>query len=191
VTTGTKRVTSFADCLARATEYRLLHALLRPPAPGRREELRALARELPDAAVGPGLVEADDDEVAAEAFRLLGPAGPVSVCASDYGGDGYADKGPFLANVAGFYRAFGFEPAAGENPDHFASLFEFLGFLALKQAWAVHDRDGGQAEVAAEAEAKLASEYVHPYLDRFVERLSSLAPEGGAYAAIAAHLGSR
>jgi len=138
--------------------------------------------------VAPLLAPCDED-AEVEAFGLLGQAGRVSGCASDYVEDGYADKGPILGDVAGFYRAFGFEPMLAENPDHFGNLFEFLAFLALKQAWCVEAGHPDQAEIAADAEGKLLAEHVHPYLARFAERLSGFAAEGGAYAPVAGYVG--
>ncbi|MHC4470839.1 MAG: molecular chaperone TorD family protein [Planctomycetota bacterium] len=179
--------TTLGEHLERAARYRLLHLLVRPPVPGRREEIEAVGREIPGLGLEP-LIAASDEEAAAEAFRLLGQAGSVSACASDYVEDGYADKGPFLADVAGFYRAFGFTPTLAENPDHFAAMFEFLSFLALKQAWAGREGDEEQREIAADAEAKLLAERVRPYLSRFSERLLAAAPPGGAFEAVARHV---
>ena len=174
----------------RSARYRFLFLLLRPPAPGRREELRALAGEIPweEHESPPPLISVGDEDVAREAFRLIGQEGSVSACASDYVEDGYADKGPILADVAGFYRAFGFEPTLAENPDHFATMFEFLAFLALKQAWSESRGEPEQRDIAAEAERKMTAEHVLPYLARFAERLDSAVPEGGAYEAVARHV---
>jgi TorA maturation chaperone TorD len=174
----------------RAAEYRFLHTLLREPFEGRREALRALAREIrwEEGADPDPLLLASDEEAMAEAFRLHGQAGNVSACASDYVDGGYADKGPILADIAGFYEAFGFRPSLPENPDHFANLFEFLTILALKEAWALEEGDLEAAEIARDAERKLVEEHVHPYFGRFAERLSSFAAPGGAYCAVAEYL---
>jgi nitrate reductase assembly molybdenum cofactor insertion protein NarJ len=177
----------------RATEYRFLHTLLREPFDGRREALEALATTMSfeeGADSGP-LLAASDERAQTEAFRLLGQAGRVSVCASDYVDGGYADKGPILADIAGFYGAFGFRPTMPENPDHFANIFEFLAVLALKEAWALEEGDLEGAEVARDAERKLVEEHVHPYLGRFAERLASFAAPDGVYGPVAEYVGRR
>jgi len=176
--------------LARAADYRLLSVLLETPSDERQARLRALmaATPLPE---GPDLTRvlaADDTAVAAEHFRVLGAAGPVSGAASDYIEGGYADKGPILGDIGGFYRAFGFELTIREAPDHFANLLAFLSFLAVKQAWTDHHGDPEEAEVAREAESKLLERHVHPYLGRFAVRLAEHAPEGGVYRDIAARV---
>ncbi len=176
--------------LRRAGRYRFLHLLLGPPAPGRRVRLWELGREAggeEGESLDP-LLAAEDEAVVEEAFRLLGPAGPVPVTASDYVEDGYADKGPILGDIAGFYRAFGFSPGIPGTPDHFAILFEFLSLLALKQAWARQEGDREQVSVARRAEEDLLAEHVHPFLARFARRLESFAPPGGAYLAVARYV---
>ena len=137
--------------------------------------------------LGPALGP-DDDAVEAERCRLLGSAGSVSAYASDYVRDGYADKGPILGDIAGFYRAFGFEAKLAEAPDHFANLLSFLALLAVKQAYAEYHGNAEEAEVAKDAESKLLAEHLHPYLGRFAARLAVCAPEEGVYAAVAAGL---
>jgi len=174
--------------LERAVRYRFLALLLEPPRAGRQETLRALAREARfggELDLTPALAP-DDAAVEVEHFRLLGEAGRVSCAASAYVREGFADKGPILGDIAGFYRAFGWTPPCRETPDHFANLFAFLAFLTLKEAYAAHREDTEEAEVARDAEAKLLSRHVHPYLGRFAERLRDHAPEGGIFQVAAA-----
>jgi len=174
---------------ARAAEYRFLSIVLSPPAAGRRKSLDELAPSVrfEDGFDVAALLLPHDEESSLEAFKVIGQAGRVSVCASDYVEDGYADKGPIIGDVAGFYGAFGFEPSLPENPDHFGNLFEFLAFLALKQAWCLEDGHPEQARIAEDAEQKLLAEHVHPYLGRFAERLSEFA--GAVYAPVAGYVG--
>jgi len=183
-------IRALQTCFRRAAQYRFAALLLRPPWPGRRAALVELAGETswsdgPD----PGPVaEAEDAAVEAEAFRVLGQAGDVSALSSDYVGSGYADKGPILADVAGFYRAFGYEPSLREPPDHFAAIFEFLSFLSLKRTWALLEGDPEQARIAQEAEEKLRAEHLDGRFGRFLERLEEKAPEGGTYREVARFL---
>lgn len=174
---------------ARAAEYRFLTILLSPPTDGRRDGLAELSPSVKfeDGFDPAALLLPQDEEASLEAFRVIGQAGRVSVCASDYVEDGYADKGPIIGDIAGFYHAFGFEPSLPENPDHFGNLFEFLAFLALKQAWCTETDDTEQARIAAEAEQKLLAEHIHPFLGRFAERLADFA--GDAYGPVADFVG--
>ncbi len=179
--------TELRPTLEKAAIRRFLHLALCPPGPGRQDDLRAIAAELP-----PGefdgvddLLTATDEEVEAEGFRLIGPAGIVPISASNYIEEGYADKGPKLGDAAGFHHAFGFTPTLSEAPDHFSTIFEFLSFLALKEAWESAEGDEEQAELCRDAEAKFLKEHVTIYLPRFAERLAAAAPVGGHHAALA------
>ena len=173
--------------LEKAAVGRFLHLALCPPAPGRQADLRAIAAELPQGEIEgvEDLLKATDEEVAAEGFRLIGPAGVVPISASNYIEGGYADMGPILGDIAGFHKAFGFESTLAESPDHFAALFEFLSFLAVKEAWENAEGDEEQAELCRDAEAKFLADHVTPYLPRFAARLAAAAPEGGHHAALA------
>jgi len=173
--------------LERAASHRFLALLLRPNGTGFREDLVDLAREVPrgDGPDPSRLAAVSEAEAADEGFRLLGQAGPVSCLASDYVEGGYADKGPLLADIAGFYRAFGFTPALGEPVDHFSTLFEFLSFVEMKESYCLVHGDPEQAEIARSAGEKLRAEHLKGRVERFAERLGSLAPEGGVYASVA------
>ena len=48
-----------------------------------------------------------------------------------------AGKGAALADIAGFYAAFGMTPGAAEVEDHIAAELEFMSVLALKEAAAL------------------------------------------------------
>jgi hypothetical protein len=179
--------TELRPALEKAAIRRFLYIALCPPRPGHQEDLRAIAAELPKGEFEgvKDLLTATDDEVAAEGFRLIGPAGVVPITSSNYIEDGYADKGPKLGDAAGFHKAFDFTATLSESPDHFATIFEFLSFLALKEAWESADGDESQAELCRDAEAKFLTEHVTPYLPRFAERLAAASPPGGHHAALA------
>lgn len=130
------------------------------------------------------LLNQTDAEAAAEEFRTFGPAGPVSRFASDFIEGGFSDKGPILADIAGFYRAFGFTPLAEEPPDHFSSMLSFVSFLALKQAYALHSGLDEEAAIARDAEKKFLTTHLTGPLARFAERLREVSPLGKLLVAI-------
>ncbi|MFQ5655354.1 MAG: molecular chaperone [Planctomycetota bacterium] len=174
--------------LQRAAHTRLLSLILEPPRPGRQAALRAFVEGTPiDLGIDLSpLLDGDDGTVAEEHFSLLGVRGPISCHASDHRDEGFADKGPILADIAGFYRAFGFEGPIREAPDHFANLCGFLAFLALKEGYAAYLGEVEEAQVAREAERALLDTHLHPYLGRFAEQLAGRAPARGVYATVAA-----
>ena len=83
--------------------------------------------------------------------RLFGPTLRGRVCPyeTEYGGSALFQQAHELADISGFYLAFGLEPAhdLGERMDHVSCEFEFLEFLSLKEAYAVEQRDDEMFEV--------------------------------------------
>jgi TorA maturation chaperone TorD len=107
----------------------------------------------------------------------------------------YANAEPFfgaqqLADVAGFYRAFGLEPSrvSPERPDHLALEMEFLAFLLMKKRLAPgapgQDEDDGRAKVCEAAEATFFSEHLAWWVPSFATGLQRKAGRG-FYAALA------
>jgi TorA maturation chaperone TorD len=79
-----------------------------------------------------------------------------------------------MADVAGFYRAFGAEPSgpAAERPDHAGCELEFLSFLAAKRLAA---EDAGQDEHAAvcrEAEEAFLRDHLGRWFPTFCREVA-------------------
>jgi TorA maturation chaperone TorD len=72
-----------------------------------------------------------------------------------------------IADVAGFYRAFGFE-ARGERPDHLAAELEFVAWTCAQEA---HARLAGREE-EAETCARARDRFVREHLDSWVGLLA-------------------
>ncbi len=78
-----------------------------------------------------------------------------------------------LADVAGFYRAFGVEMVPGsERPDHITAELEFMHLLALKQAIAEEAEDGDEnAAICRDAARAFLRDHLGRWTDRFAARL--------------------
>jgi TorA maturation chaperone TorD len=92
-----------------------------------------------------------------------------------------------LADVAGFYRAFGLESAARERPDYLPLELEFMAILALKQRLA--EMEGTpegveQAAVCAQAACSFFRDHLAWWVPAFAAGLRKKAG-GGLYTAIA------
>ena len=72
-----------------------------------------------------------------------------------------------LADISGFYRAFGFR-AAGERPDHIVPQLEFVALLYAKEAYAFMCRDHAGAAVCSESREKFVREHMSGWLPSFV-----------------------
>lgn len=91
-----------------------------------------------------------------------------------------------LADLAGFYRAFGFNVGGPvrERPDHLAVELEFMHILALKEAWAHEHGVAEQAEVCADAQRKFLEDHLGRWLAPLAASLARSA-EAGPYVALA------
>jgi TorA maturation chaperone TorD len=74
-----------------------------------------------------------------------------------------------MADVAGFYRAFGFQ-VRGERPDYLGAQLEFLALLALKEANALLEGREEAAALCRQTRAEFAGRHVLPWLPAFEGR---------------------
>jgi DMSO reductase family type II enzyme chaperone len=80
-----------------------------------------------------------------------------------------------MADVAGFYRAFGVEVGqSGERPDHIAAELEFMNLLAVKEAIALQlEGDGEHAEICRDASRAFLRDHLGRWAPRLGERLAA------------------
>ena len=88
-----------------------------------------------------------------------------------------------LADLAGFFRAFGVEPEL-ERPDHVSVELEFVHVLLYKAAWAAGGGDADHEALCLRALASFFRDHVVRWFPSFAERLAVLGADG-PYAAIA------
>lgn len=194
----------FEVARAKATALGVTAKLLLPPDASVTEELEGgdLEREIREAGRRLELPEADAladalgrertvDRAGREAayMRLFGPTvgrdnPPYS---TEYEPDAGFRKEQDLADIAGFYRAFGLLPADGlaERPDHFGIEADFLAFLCLKEAVALAEDDAEGLQIVRSAAGRFAAHYLGPAVRTFGERLARSAPDSAQTAAAA------
>lgn len=121
------------------------------------------------------LVQATEGEVLErEYIRLFGPAGRCSLHETTYGDAGrLLGKAANLADIAGFYLAFGLQPSATDaHPeDHITLELEFLSVLALKEAYALVEGWLERLEVTREAQGKFVQDHLGTWIDAFAAQL--------------------
>ena len=78
-----------------------------------------------------------------------------------------------IADVSGFYKAFGFERAeeSFQRPDFVGTELEFMCLLLLKQAYAVEQEMHEESEVCADAETKFFNEHLEWWIPAMCENL--------------------
>jgi putative dimethyl sulfoxide reductase chaperone len=99
-----------------------------------------------------------------------------------YGADYLAShifmKAQSLADVAGFYRAFGVGVRAGsERPDHISAELEFMGYLCFKEAYAADHGLLEALEVTAAAERRFLSEHLGRWAPLFLVRFGMVSTQ--------------
>lgn len=95
-----------------------------------------------------------------------------------------------LADIAGFYRAFGVEPRAhrAERHDHIAIELEFMYLLTVKEARAQERVMDAEAEICRDAQRSFLSAHLGRWGARFFELLGG--PDASHYYAAIARAGA-
>lgn len=105
---------------------------------------------------------------------------PVSPYETEYGLNRTTRKALELADIAGFYRAFGMKLSRPDMVDHLAIELDFLALLIFKSLYARHKGWGERAEIAETAYREFLESHAGRWVEAFAERLETLAP-GGFY----------
>jgi TorA maturation chaperone TorD len=134
--------------------------------PGIRAAAMAAAQSLDDGA-----------DLLGEYHRLFRTELAATPYETEYGPDRAARKGPELADILGFYEAFGFRPAASatELPDHIGAELEFFSLLLVKEADARGRGAGEEAAVAADAARKFLADHLGRWVPGFCRGLREAA----------------
>ena len=104
----------------------------------------------------------------------------------EYGRNEIIRQASDLADLAGFYRAFGLEiaGAADDRPDHIAAECEFMSALCRKEAHARTQDDNENAEICLDAERTFLRDHLARWLPAFARHVEE-ADAGGLFGAFA------
>ncbi|CAN5465671.1 hypothetical protein BH10ACT2_BH10ACT2_04730 [soil metagenome] len=80
---------------------------------------------------------------------------------------------PRLADVAGFYRAFGLA-VSGDRPDHIVAQLEFLAVALLTEAEALERGDSECADVASRATRSFVRDHIGGWIDAWSARVAEV-----------------
>jgi DMSO reductase family type II enzyme chaperone len=136
-------------------------------------------------------IDVDLATVVATYGRLFGHTvrGAVPAYETEYGADDLFQQPQEMADVAGFYAAFGLVLAAeaGERPDHASCECEFLMVLARKEALALHRDDTDTLTVVRRATRLFLRDHLARFVPAFAVGLVR-DDAGGFYGALGALL---
>ena len=173
--------------LERAAGWMFASLALQPPSESNVVTMRSLLPTLPpaireEATAIVGLPLSDWEP---EFFSVLGPAG-CPACESSYERAAMAARGPLIADVAAFYKAFAYQPETlREVPDHIAVEIDFLAFMAMKIAFARYEHRDDEADLTIEAYEKFERTHLGAWARALCEKLIAT---GSAHYQTAAHL---
>lgn len=181
------------EALARSAVYRLLSQVLVYPSASGVEQLQEEDLPLAAACAGPlpeevrtALGETEAAFLGLDVERLEGAFRDVfshvhsadcPAYETDYTAREIWRQSQELADLAGFYRAFGMEGVA-ERPDHVAVELEFLHLVSYKAAWALIQDDPEHARICASAERDFLADHVLKWIPGFATRVVALAGDG-------------
>lgn len=85
-----------------------------------------------------------------------------------------------LADIAGYYRAFGLEitEKQGERLDHISAELEFMGFLAYKEHYARENHGEEKTLICEDAQRNFMKEHLGRWTPLFLKLLRGKAPRG-------------
>ncbi len=191
-----------ADLVARGIAAKILSVLLSDPDPVTRDYLKQRANtELDRAAklIGEGSRVRTDithlrrvlSGLNAEALPTLLAKAAAPPYETEYGMAHVFMKVQTMADVSGFYRAFGLDFAAGgrERPDHLAAEFEFLHFLLLLQASALVEGRRTEFLAVRRAETTFLREHLGAWGPAYLDKVATFDPDSAA--ARVAHVAAR
>lgn len=174
------------DDAAAVLLWQLLSVSLSTPTRDSLEQVDALASALerdggPGAATGlrEAIAASSAEEVAAAQERLFGGKVAVAPYEGSYEDDPFRQARQ-MADVAGFYRAFGAEAhgPAHERPDHAGCELEFLAFLGVRKLAAVEAGHDAEADLCREIEEAFLSDHAGRWLPAFFRALQREAADG-------------
>jgi TorA maturation chaperone TorD len=89
-----------------------------------------------------------------------------------------AGKAALLADIAGFYAAFGLMPGAAQPDveDHIAAECEFMSALALKEAYALAESDEEGAAITSAAQSRFVGDHLGRWSGTFAAALRDASP---------------
>lgn len=115
-------------------------------------------------------------ELEAEYNRLFAHAGssPCPPYETEFGYSNIFQKTDAMADIAGFYRAYGLEPAATgtERVDFISTELEFMSYLTHHEAYAREHNEAEHLEVCLDTQRKFLRDHLGRWTAAFADILS-------------------
>ena len=175
--------------LRQAAEWRLIGLLFECPVGTWRDDIVALARNVDDPLLGSAVAHALEEASEGLYHSTFGPGGPAPPREVTY--VRAIQLGQLFSELAAFYEAFAYQPVTRESPDHVSVEAGFIGYLLLKEVYALTYGEDEQASVTADAAAAFMREHLTALAEPLAATLdaSNLAYLAEAWRALATRVG--
>lgn len=92
---------------------------------------------------------------------------------TEYGYDNVFQKAEAMADIAGFYAAYGLEPAAtnAERVDFLSTELEFMAYVTMHEAYAREHNEAAHFDVCRDTQRKFLAEHLGRWVALFVQIL--------------------
>jgi len=152
-----------------AAGWRLLALLFECPRGDWHRQVEALATETDDRDLREAAGNASAQASEGLYHAVFGPGGPVSPReVTDRGG---VQLGYLLSELGAYYAAFAFHPRTDEPYDHVSVEASFMGYLRMKQAFALASGDHDAAAITEDAAAGFRAEHLSAMAARIADGL--------------------
>lgn len=159
--------------LMEAAEWHALELLFQCPSAEWKQKLADLRREISARDVASAMELAIEGATEGAYHSILGPGGPAPAREVSY--REIIQLGYLMSELTTYYDAFEFRPATSEVTDHVSVEAGFMGFLRLKEAYALAEGDQERASIAREAAERFCKEH----LSYIAEPLSAILDHSG------------
>lgn len=135
--------------------------------------LQALHIGYDTATLGPMLEKARERllELQGEYNALFATSVKAPAWETAYELDKTARRAVELADIEGFYRAFGLNLTAPTEPDSLVAELEFLAVLLQKQLYALHEGSQEGMQICQDAHCKFLTDHLGRWYEVFVRRI--------------------
>lgn len=120
------------------------------------------------------VLRTDGETLEREYVRLFGPVARCPLHETAYGDAGrLLGRSASLADIAGFYLAFGLRPTSDDThrEDHIGLELEFMSLLALKEAYAIAEGWQEALEVTQRAQLRFVEDHLGTWIDALAAQL--------------------
>lgn len=139
--------------------------------------------ELPEGAIGKSLARLCKLGLAADLgtlcrchMRIFDPRREPFPLEAEHRTEHFQQRTAMLADLMGFYRAFGATPNC-QRPDHIVCELDFLHFLSLKEAMALDRGKQKEAQICSDARRKFLKEHLLEWYPAIIDLVHSRATE--------------